>query len=186
MNRETKLAIERKRRQEEELQECSFAPNLGHDGHSKTKKIGGNFEGKKEIQINRRLGSLKFEEYDSNPVLYQGAANGSFSYDTPFAPYLDFPNTCLENPYSEDTQSVRRLDFGEDPEVYDTEIQAHMPLSSNISHLSVKSPPPPSTGYNMVYPAESSDDGVCYDDYDEYGAEFELDETGQVISGGRY
>lgn len=206
MNRDQKLAIERKHRDQEALDACTFAPDLSHRQYKGTKK------GDKHptapphnpSQHQHVHQPLKYTDQPLHHIV--GQSKGSFSYDTPYVDQTDdYIHADLGGGYVHDTGSAAtRLDFGADDDdilrhqgnsrdsyyTYNSEVGGGSHASTyNNNNREMSSSAP--TNAHMVSASYISDhrdrsmgdgDEGAFDDGDEYGAEFELDESGAIVN----
>lgn len=206
--RDMKLEVERKRREREEMESCSFAPNLTRHDSKESQKPKNQTE-----SAALRSGKIPLPPHASQSW---GSHNfrsiqGGFSYDTPytgFADYLSHQEPDVAHDTEENSEltygSATRLDFGADddaevggithassiPQMYSsapTIFSSGLQIQNdkNNDDEAINSPPAssyPQNGYTIAYDAEAGE----YLDSDEYVVEFELDESGDVINTGSF
>jgi len=207
-----KLAIERRKKEQEELESCSFAPNLKHQGHKEAPKV--KSSGQSAAQPpQQKTGKIPlpprvFESQNVGSMPHQGG----FSYDTPYVEscahsgYVNgshFPSYGDEYTH-QSYGAATKLDFGADDEAefQGTDYADPAPASytapfilggsnttnaaaSEVTSGEMNSPPPavyPANGYKF----EANVAAEPFDDEDEYVVEFELDESGAVINTGSF
>ena len=196
--RDMKLELERRRREQEELESCSFAPDLrpqNAKGASKQKSFVAAIKNGHNEKPN--TDKIPMPAHAREGAIMLPRKQGSFSYDTPYVQQSSYEEDLNGSTNYNDTYntpsygSATRLYFGDDdtppakvghptisPENKDYNIKSHgILLGAAPSGVVMNG--------HRCREEHFDDDLDGYED-DEYGVEYELDESGDIINATRY